>query len=300
MFKKIITLLLAATLTYGLVACTGDEQTGGNNSSKDESSVSSNNSSETSSETSSDTSSDTSSETSSETSLDTSSKVSSTTSSKDNSLYTRRLVALTFDDSPYEDTGKLLDLLKEKDVKATFFMWGNRMEEHPEIVKRAIDEGHEIGWHTYDHTLHSPTKVEKVAADFDKAQAIMDKIYPGYKITLFRPVGGVVTDALKTEAAARDWRIINWTNYGFDDTKSYMSAEERMQGVYSSPYSKTVRNGEIFLIHPYKDVTEIRDGIGLLIDKLKTDGYEPVTMTYLLQRKKGGTAGAVYDSPIRQ
>lgn len=296
MFKKIVTLFIVATLTFGLVACGGNESTAGDASSKDESNLSSNASSNTSSNVSSDTSSDISSTTSSETS----SKVSSTTSSKDNSLYTRRLVALTFDDSPYNDTGRLLDLLKEKNVKATFFMWGNRMEEHPDIVKRAIDEGHEIGWHTYDHTLHSPTNRDKVAADFDKAQAIMDKIYPGYKITLFRPVGGVVTDALKTEAAARDWRIINWTNYGFKDKKESIPAAERMQGVYEDPYSKTVRNGEIFLIHPYEGYTEITDGIGLLIDKLKTDGYEPVTMTYLLQRKKGGTAGAVYDSPIRQ
>lgn len=290
-----ITLLLVSTLTFGLVACSGSAGGSNDTSSKTETAPSTNSSQpQTSSE---NTSSDNG---SSETiSSNVSSNVSSTTSSNKNTLYTRKMVALTFDDSPYDDTGRLLDLLKEKNIKATFFMWGKRMEEHPEIVKRAIDEGHQIGWHTYDHTLHSPTSRDKVAADFDKAQAIMDKIYPGYKITLFRPVGGVVTDALKAEAAARDWRIINWSNYGFKDDKTSIPPEERMQGVYATANGKTIRNGEVFLIHPYKDITEITVGIGLLIDKLQADGYEPVTVAELLERKNGGEPGEVYTRIFR-
>jgi peptidoglycan-N-acetylglucosamine deacetylase len=61
-------------------------------------------------------------------------------------------VALTFDDGPDPvDTPKLLDLLREKDVKATFFVIGKRADEHPEVVRRAWAEGHLIANHTWSH-----------------------------------------------------------------------------------------------------------------------------------------------------
>src|ERR1035437_244457 len=61
-------------------------------------------------------------------------------------------VALTFDDGPDPvDTPRLLDLLREKNVKATFFVVGERAERHPEIVRRAWEEGHLIGNHTWSH-----------------------------------------------------------------------------------------------------------------------------------------------------
>lgn len=63
-----------------------------------------------------------------------------------------RCLALTFDDGPDPmDTPKLLDLLREKGVKATFFVVGKRADQHPEIVRRAWDEGHLIANHTWSH-----------------------------------------------------------------------------------------------------------------------------------------------------
>lgn len=294
MFRKVVTLLLVSTLTFGLAACGASTEGSDDTSSKDDS-TSSADLSQTQT-TSINTSSDSTSldnNFSGKQSLTTTPNTSSTTSSNKNDLW-RKMVALTFDDSPYDDTGRLLDLLKEKNVKATFFMIGKRMEEHPEIVKRAIDEGHVIGYHTYNHDLISGSSQKKVSEDFDKAQEIMGKIDPDYRITLFRGVGGAATDIMKQEAAKRDWRIINWSNYGFNDDKASIPPEERMQGVYETANGKTIRNGEVFLIHPYKGITETVEGIGLLIDKLKADGYEPVTVTELLERKNGGKPGEVY------
>ncbi|MBQ1374931.1 MAG: polysaccharide deacetylase family protein, partial [Clostridia bacterium] len=62
-----------------------------------------------------------------------------------------KLVALTFDDGPSKYTPRLLDGLKERGAKATFFMLGNCANTYPATVKRAYEEGHQIASHTYDH-----------------------------------------------------------------------------------------------------------------------------------------------------
>ena len=69
----------------------------------------------------------------------------------DRTLWKRKMIAITFDDGPHETNPQLLDMLKKKDVKVTFFMLGQNMEKRPEIVKRAIEDGHDIGWHSYQY-----------------------------------------------------------------------------------------------------------------------------------------------------
>lgn len=63
----------------------------------------------------------------------------------------QKVVALTFDDGPDFNTGEILDILKEKDVKATFFVLYPNGSCNPTLIKRAYDEGHQIGNHTYSH-----------------------------------------------------------------------------------------------------------------------------------------------------
>ena len=61
------------------------------------------------------------------------------------------VVALTFDDGPGEDTPRILEILQEAGVRATFFLCGANVERHPELARRVAAEGHEIGNHTYSH-----------------------------------------------------------------------------------------------------------------------------------------------------
>lgn len=63
----------------------------------------------------------------------------------------RKIVFLTFDDGPTANTIKILDILKEKGIKATFFVLGVQVEQHPDILMRIYEEGHSIGNHTYSH-----------------------------------------------------------------------------------------------------------------------------------------------------
>ncbi|GAB6167570.1 polysaccharide deacetylase family protein [Clostridium carnis] len=69
-----------------------------------------------------------------------------------NNISNKKEIYLTFDDGPsYEITGKVLDILKENEVKATFFLIGNQIKDKEEIVKRINEEGHSIGLHTFTH-----------------------------------------------------------------------------------------------------------------------------------------------------
>ncbi len=71
---------------------------------------------------------------------------------EENSNYKKKIIYLTFDDGPSEQmTEKVLDILKEKDVKGTFFLIGNQIEGKEDIVKRINEEGHKVGLHTYTH-----------------------------------------------------------------------------------------------------------------------------------------------------
>jgi cellulose synthase/poly-beta-1,6-N-acetylglucosamine synthase-like glycosyltransferase/peptidoglycan/xylan/chitin deacetylase (PgdA/CDA1 family)/spore germination protein YaaH len=96
-------------------------------------------------------------------------------------------VALSFDDGPDSDwTPAILDILKARGVKASFFMVGDRMEEHPELVERILREGHEIGVHTYTHPNLAEVSDERARLEFNATQRLIETI-TGHSTFLFRP-----------------------------------------------------------------------------------------------------------------
>lgn len=122
-------------------------------------------------------------------------------------------VALTFDDGPDPvDTPRLLDLLREKNVKATFFVVGQRAERHPEIVRRAWEEGHLIGNHTWSHPpLFCFLTPRRLRSEIERGAECIGRIC-GTKTRYFRsPVGlrhPLLRDALeKAGLEFISWRI---------------------------------------------------------------------------------------------
>ena len=100
-------------------------------------------------------------------------------------------VALTFDDGPTEFTPKFLDILKEKNIKATFFCIGKQIEKYPEIFQRIIAEGHTIGNHTYSHSNNTGfLSTSKMIEEIQKCDEVMLKI-GNSKTDLYRPPFGV-------------------------------------------------------------------------------------------------------------
>jgi len=101
-----------------------------------------------------------------------------------------KIVYLTFDDGPSKLTPQVLDILKEYDVKATFFLLGRNVAKHAAIVKRMQAEGHSIGGHTYSHDYGKIYRDPKAFfADLDKGYEAIAKV-TGVKPTIFRFPGG--------------------------------------------------------------------------------------------------------------
>ncbi len=197
----------------------------------------------------------------------------------------KKIISLTFDDTPYDTTGKLLDVLKEKNVKVTFFMIGDKIKENPEFVCRAANEGHDIGWHSMSHQITAFSSREEVYSDFASAQPLLDSIGCNHKIKYLRCPGGHISEDIAHAAQQNGFKIVNWSHYSFDDSvKSETTPEQRCAKTFTSTYG--IRDGDIFLIHPRNE--EIIEGIALLIDRLKSDNYEILTLTEHFERKNGG------------
>lgn len=96
-------------------------------------------------------------------------------------------VAITFDDGPDAKwTPKILDILKERKVKAAFFMVGNKMEDNPDLVRRMVAEGHEVGVHTYYHPNLAEVSADRALLELNATQRLLEKI-TGRSTLLFRP-----------------------------------------------------------------------------------------------------------------
>src|SRR5690606_33012994 len=106
----------------------------------------------------------------------------------------KREIALTFDDAPDTYfTPQVLDALKKMNVKATFFIVGNRAEKHPEIVRRMVREGHAIGNHSYNHANFNKLSDAALRAQIKKTDEILEKLI-GYRPVIVRPPYGNVTE----------------------------------------------------------------------------------------------------------
>ena len=99
---------------------------------------------------------------------------------------------LTFDDGPSENTSKVLDILKERNIKATFFLVGENVEKHPEIARRIAAEGHAIGIHCYTHDYEDLYRsAESFLEDFERARRAVREA-TGVEAVLFRFPGGSI------------------------------------------------------------------------------------------------------------
>lgn len=98
-------------------------------------------------------------------------------------------IAITFDDGPSIYTERLLEGLKERGVKATFFMVGKQAETYPEIVQKAAEEGHLIGNHTYSHVDITKLKEEDARKEIEKTNQVLQNL-TGKPVEYVRPPFG--------------------------------------------------------------------------------------------------------------
>ncbi|GHT59322.1 polysaccharide deacetylase [Endomicrobiia bacterium] len=189
-------------------------------------------------------------------------------------------VSLTFDDGPGKATKKILEILKENNIKATFFMLGVRVQNDPEGAKAVLASGHEIANHTYTHTNFYAYKGENKAIQIEKELLQGEKIIKDVldvKPVLVRfPHGYAKPDAV-TIAKNNGYSVINWS-FGADWEN--MSAEEM-----HAKYRKAIKNGAIFLMHDLLKNDRVLSFLGVFISEIKKEGYEIVTVSELLNLK---------------
>lgn len=194
-----------------------------------------------------------------------------------------KCVALTFDDGPSVYTNKLLDILKEKNVKASFFVLGRSAKIQADTIKRIFKEGHVIGNHSWDHknlTKLSEPEIEKQIADSDR----LIKEITGYEMTLLRPPYGSYK---KLVQESTDKAIILW-NIDPEDWK-VKDAE-----IVSTRMSEA-EAGSIILAHDIYPSTI--EAIPQVIENLKQKGLKFVTINELFAPEKVGKGQALRYRP---
>ena len=127
-----------------------------------------------------------------------------------------RSVVLTFDDGPAPPfTERILDILAERKISATFFLCGKNVERHPEIARRILREGHTIGNHTYSHPFLFGRSRGFIAAEIDRAQKAIEQV-TGVRPTLFRPPYGARWFGLMPALRQKGLKMVMWSAMGFD------------------------------------------------------------------------------------
>ncbi len=179
-------------------------------------------------------------------------------------------IAITFDDGPSANcTGRLLDGLKERGIKGTFFLIGKNVEENPELVKRLDEEGHLIGNHTYSHVEITKLSDEDAKKEIMETDRVISAI-TGEHVEYMRPPFGLWQDKLEEEL---DVMPVMWSIDPLDWTTK--NVEEIVNKVVTQ-----AEDNDIILLHDCYD-TSVEAALRI-VDILKKKGFEFVTVDELL------------------
>jgi peptidoglycan-N-acetylglucosamine deacetylase len=154
----------------------------------------------------------------------------------------RRAVALTFDDGPDPlTTPALLKLLRDHRAVATFFVTGERVARHPELVAAMIADGHSIGNHSFRHDpLGALRSARTLAAEIELAQRALKPL--GVEPLAYRPPMGITTPRLRRALAGSEMVVVNFSRRAWD-------GGNRRIGNLAGRILKRVRPGDIVLLH---------------------------------------------------
>ena len=184
----------------------------------------------------------------------------------------KKMVSLTFDDGPNENTLEILDCLLTNDSKATFFELGNRMKNNREITKKLYDNGMEIGSHTYSHKYLTRISKNEVLNEINSVSILFNEI-TNDNIKLLRVPYGSVNSEVRNLSP---FPIISWSI----DTKDWL---------YKDPNKSlpiildNVSDGDIILMHDiHKPTVEL---VKKVVPELKAKGFELVTVSEMAKFK---------------
>ena len=179
-----------------------------------------------------------------------------------------KYVALTFDDGPRKSTTeRLLDGLKERGAKATFFLIGEQIEANADLVTRMAQEGHQIGNHTWSHQRLDGVHPDEAAQEVERTEAALEELLGGGKYWL-RPPYGQAENAESYGVPMVKWSV---------DPRDW---ESRDTGKVTQAILEHVEPNSIILLHDIYPTSV--DAALKVVDQLQAEGYWFVTVEELL------------------
>lgn len=180
----------------------------------------------------------------------------------------QKVIALTFDDGPSNYTEEILSILEENEAVATFFILGNKVETYQDVLKQSIENGNELGNHTFNHKWLTKLTDEEIKKQIEDTQKVIESTL-GYTPTLFRPSYGSINKRVRSDISLD---VILW-NIDTMDWK-YKSVDKIVDRA-----TRNASDGKIILMHEtYK---RTKDALPKIISILKEEGFEFVTISEL-------------------
>jgi peptidoglycan-N-acetylglucosamine deacetylase len=189
-------------------------------------------------------------------------------------------IALTFDDGPSSQyTPKVLDILRDNNVKATFFVIGKFIEKNKDILKREADEGHIIGNHTYTHVKGTITEIDKIKNELVKTDQLISR-YSGETVKYFRPPFGYENWRFLAESELLDYTVVLWSLDVGDWNKTKTEKD------ITSKIFKLAKNGSIILLHDGGTSREaVISSLPKIIKGLRSRGFKLVTIDEMIAHR---------------
>lgn len=197
-----------------------------------------------------------------------------------------KYVALTFDDGPSgRFTRELLEGLEERNVRATFFLCGYRLESYGELAREIRRQGHEIGLHGYSHDSMADMSAGELNRELNDTLALLPE---GCVVNLMRPPGGQANGIVSDTAREMNLSIISWSV----DPKDWATNDTSV--IYRRLLEQT-EDGDVILLHDMSD-SSVEAALEL-VDELKAQGYRFLTVSQLaLLRLEQLKPGESYDA----
>ncbi len=197
----------------------------------------------------------------------------------------QKIVALTFDDGPYPPyTDQVLDILREEGVPATFFVIGRNAEKYPDLLRRMVAEGHQVGNHTYNHVDLLKADRTTIADEVDRTNRVIAAI-TGVPAKAVRPPHGFRDAVVLEVMAERGLKVVEWSVLSRDWTNPSVETIARRT-------LDKVKSGAVILLHDGDGVAaaapraQTVEAARWIIRDLKARGFKFVTVDEILKTEE--------------
>ena len=190
---------------------------------------------------------------------------------------TEKVIYLTFDDGPCDRvTPKILDVLKEENVKATFFIVGSAAKSRKHLLEREVAEGHTVAVHSYSHQYSQIySSVENLLDDIDKCNEVIKSVTGSYS-NIYRFPGGSfgLSDKLISAVKEHGMKYVDW-NASLCDAEYYAAPTEIL---YANAIETSKGHDKVILLaHDSTTKTTTAEAIGDVIKYFKSQNYKFAT-----------------------